>query len=222
MRQSWPDALSAIRWACSVSGNPGRPYSSRMLDAWKEGGDATDAAGQAGLIFRALWELRGAPMAALVARAVRMSVPCQCRRECCSGRRLNFDWKESVGVLTMAALTEAQSQDRARRALKDGEKEEFPMAPLAGSLGAYSYPFRLAMMQRVFGQYMPYHQVRAELPGDDAVKPAIAILARYGKEIEWWLGERNNGEVVNEAGIVPKARASATELLRAAGLIEGG
>lgn len=220
MRQKWPDALSAIRWACSVAGNPGRPYSSRMLDAWREGGDSTDAAAQAGIIFRVLWELRGAPMATLVARAVRMSVPCECRRECCSGRRLNADWKEAIEVLTTAALTEAQAQDRARRSLESGEKGEFPLAPLAGALGAYSYPFRLAIMQRIFGQHMPYHQVRAALPGDEAVKPAIAILARYGKEVELWLGERSNGEVVNEAGIAPKARVRATELLRAAGLLD--
>lgn len=220
MRQKWPDALSAIRWACSVAGNPGRPYSSRMLDAWREGGDATDSAGQAGLIFRTLWELKGAPMATLVARAVRMSIPCGCRRPCCSGRKLNADWKEAVDVLTTSLLTEAQSQERVRRSLKDGEKGEFPLAPLAGALGAYSYPFRLAIMQRIFGQHVPYHQVRASLPGDDAVKPAIAILARYGKEVELWVGERANSEIVNEAGIAPKARARAAELLSAAGLVE--
>lgn len=226
MRTAWPDALSAIRWACEVSGNPGRPYSSRMLDAWREGGDSTDAAGQAGLIFRTLGELKGAPMATLVAAALPMGIPCHCRRPCCSGRSLNPDWREAVDILAAAILTESQRQERLRGQWdRENEgappKDAFPLAPLTKALGPFSYPFRVAAVHRVYGARLPYHQIRAELPGDEAVRPDIATLARHGKEVEWWLGVRHGGDVVNAAGVGPRALERATELLREAGLLTG-
>lgn len=197
-----------------------------MLDAWREGGDSTDAAGQAGLIFRTLSMLRGAPMATLVAAALHMGVPCYCRRPCCSGRSLNPDWREAIEILAAAILAESQRQERARRQW-EGEnetsapKDAFPLAPLARALGPFSYPFRIAAVHRVYGARLPYHQIRAELPGDEATRPDIATLARHGKEIEWWLGVRHGGDVVNVDGVGPKALERATELMREARLIAG-
>ena len=193
MRPSWPDALSAIRWACAVAGNPGRPYSSRMLDAWREGGDATDAAGQAGMIFRRLWELRGAPMASLVARAVPPRFKGRCRHCGSEGRLLNPDWKESIDVLAAAALV--------------------------AKVGGKSYNLRVALLHRFYAGHQSYRQIAQEVSREgDAVDDATA--ARYGKALKAWLGAREKGDASDpKEGIEPAAFRRATELLTEAGLI---
>lgn len=193
MREKWPDALSAIRWACAVTGRPGRPYSSRMIDSWREGGDATDAAGQAGMIFRRLWELRGASMASLVARAVPPRLKERCRHCGSEGRLLDPDWKEAVDVLAAAAL--------------------------AAGVGGRSYDLRVALLHRFYAGHQSYRQIaqevsKADAPVDDAT------TARYGKALKAWLGVREKGDSSDPTeGIEPKAHAKATELLTAAGLI---
>ena len=104
MREFFQDAQGAIRWACGLEGHAGRPLAARMLDKYQSDSDWTDTAIQAGVIWRTLKPLSGAPLAALVARSVPKSVRCSCRRACCSGHRANPVWTEAIDILCAAAL----------------------------------------------------------------------------------------------------------------------
>lgn len=141
MRECWPDALAAIRWAIEVTGNPGRPYSSRLLDAWKGGSDPADWPGQAGLILRELKPLSGAPLATLVLRAVRVGIRCMCRRDCCSGRRMNPDWREARDVLAAAAL--------------------------AARVGGARWDLRVAVLHRVYERHQNFRRMAQLLEMDE-------------------------------------------------------
>lgn len=67
-------------------------------------GSWEDEATAAGYVFRALRPLSGAPIASLIARVAHATVPCGCRRPCCSGHRVNDLWKEAIDILAAAAL----------------------------------------------------------------------------------------------------------------------
>lgn len=143
MREFFQDAQSAIRWACGLEGHAGRPLSARMLDKHKSDGDWTDAAIQAGVIWRTLRPISGAPLAALVARAVPRTVPCTCRRPCCSGHRPNPVWADAIDVLCAAAL--------------------------AARLSCQRYDERRALVTRTFGKRRTNRDIAADLSIDEHV-----------------------------------------------------
>lgn len=138
MRETFIDALSAIRAACSLDGSPGRPLAARMVGpSTGDGGDWTDAAGRAGFIWQALRPLRGAPIASLVARVAPQWEPCSCRRRCCSGRARCFLWWDAINILAAGALVEGM---------------------------AWSYPERFALVANLYGdERLTYRQLGERL-----------------------------------------------------------
>jgi len=68
-----------------------------------------DGAGQAGMIRREVSELGPLFEAVLIARIAPRSMPCPCRRPCCSGKAQNREWSEAISFLADAARTNALS-----------------------------------------------------------------------------------------------------------------
>lgn len=109
-----------------------------MLDVWREGGESTDAAGQAGIILRILWELRGAPMAALVARSVRKREKC---KHCRDGHVFTADWTEAINILAASAL--------------------------AAGVGGARYDLRLLALHRVYSKHQNFREMANGLEMDE-------------------------------------------------------
>ncbi len=140
MREFFQDAQSAIRWVCGLEGHAGRPLAARMLDKYQSDSDWTDTAIQAGVIWRTLKPLSGAPLASLVARSVPKSVTCSCRRECCSGHRPNPVWNDALDILCAAALS--------------------------AKLSARRYDERRILIMRVYGRRRDLQEIASDLRMD--------------------------------------------------------
>jgi hypothetical protein len=85
-----------------------------------KGLSGNDGAAQAGMIRREMEELSELQRAALIARYAPRSMPCSCRRPCCSGYQINQEWDAAIRVLEQGALTMLAgrvSQYRMRRKL---------------------------------------------------------------------------------------------------------
>lgn len=181
MREQFRDAQAAIRWACGLEGYPGRPLSARMLDRSRPESDWTDSAIQAGVIWHALRPLSGAPLAALVARAVPRTVPCACRRPCCSGHRPNQLWTEAVDILCAAALSAGIAPQR--------------------------YDVRRAVIVRVYGKRRTNRELAADLSLDEHVigrhardiEVWLGARGREGLEPDAWTSA---GRMLSDAGVL--------------------
>ena len=60
---------------------------------------ALDAAGQAGIIRRQVYELGKVAEAILLARFAPPALPCSCKSSCCSGHRRNKEWTDAIAFL---------------------------------------------------------------------------------------------------------------------------
>ena len=60
-----------------------------------------DGAAQAGMIRAEVTKLDRLEQAFIVARFAPASVPCDCGRSCCSGKRSNEEWTQAIGVLSL-------------------------------------------------------------------------------------------------------------------------
>lgn len=60
-----------------------------------------DGAAQAGMIKQEVEQLDRLEQAFIVARFASVSIPCDCGRPCCSGKRSNDEWTHAVGVLSL-------------------------------------------------------------------------------------------------------------------------
>lgn len=80
-----------------------------------------DGAGQSGLVRAEVMALPGVQQYILAARYASRSVPCDCRKPCCSGQMVGKEYREAIEWLTdyvlRAALTGCTSNHRLRRLL---------------------------------------------------------------------------------------------------------
>lgn len=187
MRRFFADARSAVRWACTVEGSAGRPLSARMLDRERPGGDDwTETATQAGIIWRALKPLSGAPVATLVARAAPRTVPCRCRRPCCAGHRITPIWHEAIEILCAAAL--------------------------AAGLACKRYDERRALLIRAYGDHRKNNEIADELGieehtlGQHAKHLELWVGARGKEGIEPQAWSKAT-DLLTAAGILGEANA---------------
>lgn len=97
----FPDAYHAIRFAYTRDGSPQRPSWTRMAEGARDfqALQPIDAAAQAGMVLQALRNIEKTERAVLVAKAAPHVVACFCRRDCCSGRRMNRPWHEAISLL---------------------------------------------------------------------------------------------------------------------------
>lgn len=183
MRQKWRNAESAIRDACGLDVGPARPLSARMVGPNGTEGSWEDEATAAGYVFRALRPLSGAPIAALIARVAHATVPCGCRRPCCSGYRVNDLWKQAIEILAAAALTAGVCHRR--------------------------YDIRRDILVSLYGQRRPFVKIAAELEISEASLARYAKemkrwlgIGGIGIEPQAWVEAT---ELLREAGLLEDA-----------------
>lgn len=106
-------AADALRFAFHFSHQQyDRPLINRMADKHL-GGDGkglsgNDGAGQAGMIRRELSTLSNLHLAILTARFAPQFFPCSCARPCCSGKAINFEWREATRAVAAHACESLQ------------------------------------------------------------------------------------------------------------------
>lgn len=117
-------AHSALVFAFNFSGQSyDRPMMNRMADGPKRSGKGLvglDGAGQAGMIRGEVAVLGKLHEAIVTAYYAPHSMPCDCRKPCCSGSKINPEWSDAIGFITQAAigqLSGACSNYRLRRAI---------------------------------------------------------------------------------------------------------
>lgn len=115
----------ALAFAFNFShGSVKKPFLASLAGASRPGRGLSglDGAGQAGLIRAAVHELKPAVREQIIiGRFAPRKLPCTCRRACCAGYILSFEWAQAVEWLTehilVAALAGTVSNFRLRRAL---------------------------------------------------------------------------------------------------------
>jgi hypothetical protein len=189
----FPNAAAAIRFAVTRVGSPQRPASSRMLDASLGGRSLSglDAVAQAGMILNALEPLGRLPVATLIAASAPRTLPCYCRRPCCSGHRLHQSWGEAVHTIT----------EEARRVLP-------PEARLA------TYALRAAIVVKIYGGHKSFREIA------DQVDVAVDTVSDYHRAIHrWLLGAKAGKWGEGLEGIEPLAWREAETVLRQVGIV---
>lgn len=101
-------AHSAVVFAFNFSSQCyDRPLMNRMADGPKRPGKGLaglDGAGQAGMIRREIAQLGPLHEAIIIACFAPRSVPCDCRRPCCCGKKTNHEWSDAIGLITQYAV----------------------------------------------------------------------------------------------------------------------
>jgi len=117
-------ADAALTFAYNFSGQSyDRPTMNRMADGPSRPGkglSGLDGAGQAGLIRSEIAELGPFQVAIVTAFYAPHTLPCSCRRSCCSGSRENPEWAEAIGLITQMAIGQLSghgSNHRLRRGI---------------------------------------------------------------------------------------------------------
>ena len=117
-------AHAALVFAFNFSGQSyDRPMMNRMADGPKRSGKGLvglDGAGQAGMIRREVADLGALFEAIITASFAPRTLPCSCRRSCCSGHTANPEWSDAIGYITQAAvgqLSGSVSNYRLRRGI---------------------------------------------------------------------------------------------------------
>lgn len=157
-----------------------RPLMNKMADPPHRSGKGLvglDGAAQAGFILAELRSLGTIPEAVLTARTAPKTMPCTCRRLCCSGKSTTPVYTEAIRTLTQAALD-----------------------PLSGCVSHYR--LRSVIVQRFFGESKSLGEI-AELCGvnRDTASDHSAKVTKYLKTIEASAWARFDGRL-SEIGIV--------------------
>ena len=149
-------AEQAVRFALSRDGNPPRPASSRMLDATtgRREFSALDQAAQAGMILNIVEGGGRFSMAVMTAVVISRSTPCSCRRPCCSGKAINFEWHRAINIIAEEALIQGISRGR--------------------------YLLRLACVMKAFGEKKSQKQIAEDLGlEEDTVSKHFRAIQRW-------------------------------------------
>ena len=185
-------AKNAIRFAVTRDGAPSRPMSSRMLDTMMGSRDfaGLDGAAQAGMIMSMLAPVGPIQIAVLIASSAPRSVPCECRRPCCSGRKLNHYWRTAVDTLAHESA----------RALPAGSKS--------------SYALRSALLVKIYGGGQSFKHIADELKMDEET------VSRQHRAILIWLqGAKAKKYSDAVEGIESIAWREAESILREHGIV---
>jgi hypothetical protein len=105
----FPNAYAALKFAYRFSLDQyDRPMMNRMADGPKPQGKGLvgiDGAAQAGMIRGEVAQLGRMREAIVTACYAPKTIPCSCRRPCCSGMRPNSEFEEAISRITEQAIT---------------------------------------------------------------------------------------------------------------------
>ena len=188
-------AREAIRFAATREGNPKPPLSSRMV-ATTPGTRVLrvlaglDAAAQAGMIMNVIGSLGRLAVAILIADAAPQSMPCSCRRPCCSGHQINRQWRLAIDTIAQDAV----------RALPAGSKT--------------SYALRSSVIVKIYGGKTTFVEIAKELKVDQET------VSRQHRAIHTWLRGAKAGKMTDAVvGIESIAWRDAESALRNHGIV---
>jgi len=153
-----------------------------MLDRSRpRGDDWTETATQAGIVWRTLKPLSGAPISTLVARMAPRTIPCRCRRACCKGERTSVLWHDAIEILCASALS--------------------------AGLACRRYAERQVLLVRIYGEHRTNREIAAELGLDEHtlgrhakdLELWIGLRGKEGVEPQAW---REATDLLTGAGIL--------------------
>ncbi|ODA19957.1 hypothetical protein A9G00_43560 [Achromobacter xylosoxidans] len=162
-----------------------------MASGGGKGLSGLDGAGQAGMIRAELAQLRPLQQAALIASAAPAQIPCECRVSCCSGWKVNPEWRDAMSVLSTAAAAGALSG-----CISNGR-------------------LRSALIQRHFGAEISLLKLAER--HEVSERTAEAHSARLKR---WLFGIPAKDDGLTQPGVFQLAHRQFTERLRARRLIE--
>lgn len=186
-------AREAVRFASARVGSAQRAASSRMLDASLGGRvlAGLDGVAQAGMILNALEALGPLAVACMVASSAPRTLPCYCRRPCCSGQRIHAPWRESVHRIAQEA----------EHALPKGSRHG-------------TYVARSAIVVKIYSGGRSLREI------GEALELDADTVSLYHRAIHCWLMGRKAGKwgpaVV---GVEPRAWEDAETVLRNVGIV---
>lgn len=184
-------AEQAMRFALTRAGKPPRPASSRMLDATGSGRGFTelDAAAQAGMILNVVEGAGRLAMAIMTATVAPRSVPCYCKRPCCSGQAINFEWHRAINIIAEEAY--------------------------AGAPCHASYTLRAACVLKIFGAKDSSYRAIAE---DLAMDPET-VSKHHKAIVRWLRGAKGKHGEPPVVGLESITWRDAEDALRGAGIV---
>lgn len=192
----------AVTFAVTRAGAPLRPLMNRMADGAPGGSGLSrlDAAAQAGMILGAIGGLGDLARSLLIAGAAPKTLPCDCRRWCCSGRGINEDWRDAIESITSAA-------------------ERLGVFSLANSGGGAVRIGRAARSAIVIKIYSRSPITFTDISRKTDV--SADALARHHRVVLGWLMGRPGWRVgeTRDEGADPLAWRAADELLRDRGIV---
>jgi hypothetical protein len=212
-------AFQALRFAVTRIGGASRPIMNRMTDKniAESGLGGLDGAAQAGIIMSVIHPLGRVAEAALIASCAPHSLPCACRKACCSGRTFNHIWNQAVNSLCQDAAVyllpgtgkraHVVVTERASSLTKQFRDEDIPE-------GRFEPGIKLGAILKIYGAKLTIVNI-AESGGADADMVGRLHLAMH----RWLKGapRGKGGDAV--VGVEPEAWAGAETALRHARIV---
>jgi hypothetical protein len=180
-----------VRFAVTRAGVPARPLMATMADKTCTGRDlyGMDATAQAGMILGMVRTLGQLQLALLIAGTAQRTVPCYCKRACCSGHMANSAWREAL--LEISEFAYNKKVVRADSGL------------------------RIALLVKIYGGgIVTYKRIAEELKWD-----VDAVSRHHHAMHLWLMGKRGMTRAEGTEGVDPSAWAAAETLLRDAGIV---
>lgn len=136
-------AEEAVCFALSFAGRSSRPAGSCILERMETRRDfsALDQAALAGMITNLVKGGGRLATAIMTASVAPRTMPCTCRRTCCSGQAKNFAWHRAIEVIADEAISQGISRAR--------------------------YLLCVACVRKIFGEQMSQKQIAEDLELDE-------------------------------------------------------
>jgi hypothetical protein len=203
----------AVGFAVRMAGVPLRPLMNRMVRSAPSEEDGQggrrldlsrlDAAGQAGMILGVIGCVGDFARSLLIADSAPKTLPCNCRRRCCSRKMINDDWRDAVETITVVAE---------RLMVFQGAN------PRGSPCRSVDHDVRTAIVVKVFS---PKQITLAEI-SKEFKSVGVDALGRHHSAVYRWLMGRpgsRDGVLMADPGVVAMAWEMADARLRDAGIV---
>lgn len=178
-------AKAAVKFAVL---HEGRPAAAKLDPGRGSGGESStvsDADGQAGLVMATLRPIGPVSLAALTCDVAPQFLRCECRRECCAGRKKNSVWTGAAHLVANRAVE--------RVAVLHSVKWELCAAILRRYYG--DKLFTQTKLAAVFGLEVPY------------------VAELHSVFLNWYRGRKEANGLVQDAWIAAEERLRSAGLL---------
>jgi hypothetical protein len=162
-----------------------------MLDATRARSECTalDKAAQAGMVMNVVEGAGRLALAIMTATVTAKSLPCSCRRPCCSGKATNFDWHRAINIIA----EEAYARDVCRA----------------------TYLLRVACILKIFGGRDSSYRKIAE---DVSMDPET-VSKHHKAILRWLRGAKGRQGEAPTVGYESVVWRDAEDALRSAGIV---